>query len=183
MNVLIRRALLLIGLLALVPQVGWAQQKIGYIDSKYILQQTPQYEAVQQKIDRMAQQWRTELENQQEQVRQLKDEFQARELLYTEEERKQKQQEIRQAEQEVQQLRAQYFGPEGQLFSQQKQLMRPLQERILEAVEAVASREGYDYVFDKSGDYLFMYASDQHNLNEQVLAELGIDVDEESRGG
>lgn len=161
-----------------------AQQKIGYIDSDYILSQMPEYEAVQKKIDQLASQWRSELEKRQQEVDQMFKEYQARELLYTEKERKEKREEIMQAEEEIEQLRTSYFGPEGRLFQRQEELMQPLQERILEAVETIAAQEEYDYVFDKAGgEVLFMYATDEHDLSDQVLEELGIDVEGAQRGG
>jgi outer membrane protein len=52
--------------------------------------------------------------------------------------------------------------------------MRPLQERVLTAVEDVATEAGYDYVLDKEGETLFLYAREEHNLNDRVLQELGI---------
>jgi outer membrane protein len=156
-----------------------AQQKIGYIDSDYILQQTPEYATVQQKLDRLEQQWRQEIEKKKQRVQKLREQYQSRELLYTEAERKQKRQEIQKAQQEVERLRQQYFGPDGELYARQKELMRPIQERILAAVEEVATAEGYDYVFDKSGDFLFMFARDQYDLSDAVLRELGINVDQQ----
>lgn len=162
--------------LAWAPTEAWAQQQIAYIDSEYILEQTPEYATIQRKIDRLEEQWRAELQERRDTVQALYREYEARELLYTDEERQQKQQEIRQAEQEMENLRQRYFGPEGELYQRQRELMRPLQERILTAVEEVATSEGYDYVFDKSGDFLFMYARDQYDLSDQVLRELGIDI-------
>ena len=155
-----------------------AQQTIGYIDSEYILEQTPEYATVQQAIDRQAQEWQAEVDEQREEAERLFEEYQARELLYTNEERQRKQEEIMRAEEEAERLRADYFGPEGQLFSEQEQLMRPIQEQILEAVEQVATEEGYDYVFDKKGDFLFFFAREQYDLSDQVLREIGIDVDD-----
>ena len=104
-------------------------------------------------------------------------EYQARELLYTGEERKRKREEIMAAEEEAERLRMRYFGPDGELFVQQENLMRPLQEKVLEAIETVAAQEGYDYIFDKSGDFLFLYAREQYNLSDRVLEELGIDLE------
>ncbi len=167
--------LLAVVLLA-VPAEAAAQQQIAYIDSEYILNQTPEYATIQQKIDRLEEQWREELQQRRDTVRQMYREFESRELLYTEEERRQRRQEIQQAEQELENLRQRYFGPEGELYQRQRDLMRPLQERILTAVEEVATSEGYDYVFDKSGEFLFMYARDQYDVSNQVLRELGIDA-------
>ena len=157
----------------------FAQQKIGYVDTEYILNQMPEYKTVQQKLDKLEQQWRQEIDKQRKEVRTLEQEFEARELLYTDEERKRKRQAIQQARKEVEQLRQKYFGPDGQLYTQQKQLMRPIQQRVLEATERVATEDGYDFVVDKKGDTLFLYAREEHNLSDRVLRELGITVDEE----
>lgn len=173
-------AVLALGLLAL-PGAAAAQQKIGYIDSEYILSKTPDYATVQQQIDRLAQEWQATIESRKREVDEMFRDYQAREMLYTNEERQSKREEIMQAEAEVERLRMDYFGPEGQLFTRQEQLMRPIQERILAAVETVAREGGYDYVFDKSGDFLFMYTREQFDLSDDVLQELGIDVESASR--
>ena len=155
-----------------------AQQKIAYIDSEYILSKTPDYASIQQEIDRLADEWQKELVDRKSEVDDLFAEYQARELLYTNEERNRRRQEILRAEQEVERLRAKYFGPDGDLFVQQEQLMRPIQERILEAIEEVAVADGFDYVFDRNGDFLFLYARSQYDLSDRVLEELGIDVEQ-----
>lgn len=156
-----------------------AQHRIGYVDSEYILNNLPEYATVEQKLDQLRKQWQAEIEKQKKRVQKLEDEFQARELLYTDEERKQQRQEIQNARQKVEQLRQRYLGPEGELYSRQKELMRPIQERILKAAEEVATAEGYDYVFDKGSEVLFMYAQDEHNLSDRVLRELGVNVDQQ----
>jgi outer membrane protein len=166
---------------------GWAgearaQQKIGYVDTQAILKKLPEYATVQQTLDELETKWRAEIENQKEKVQTLRDEFQASELLYTEEERKQKRRAIEQAQQKVEQLRQRYFGPKGQLYTRQKKLMRPIQKRILSAAEEVATEEGYDYVLDKSEKVLFLYAREEHNLNRLVLRKLGITPDQRAEG-
>lgn len=159
-----------------------AQQTIGYVDSEFILSRTPDYATVQQQLDRQAEEWRAELDERRSEVDELFREYQARELLYTNEERQRMREEIMRAEEEVEQLRMQYFGPEGQLFQEQERLMRPIQERILAAIEEVAARDDYDYVFDKGGDYLFMFAREQYDLSNEVLQELGIDIEDTVTG-
>lgn len=154
-----------------------AQQNIAYIDSDFILEQTPEYQTIQQQLDRIAEEWQSELDERRQELDEQFREYQARELLYTNEERQSRRQEIVRSEEELEQLRVRYFGPEGEIFAEQERLMRPLQERILEAVEHVANAEGYDYVFDKSGEFLFMFARPQYDVSTLVLEELGIDTD------
>ena len=98
-------------------------------------------------------------------------------IVDTEEERTRKQEAIDKARKEVEQLRQQYFGPNGQLYSRQQELMRPIQKRVLEATESVATEGGYDYIVDKKGETLFLYAKEEHDLSDRVLRELGINVE------
>ena len=171
------RPILLFALLglALAPVVG-AQQRVAYVDTEYIFGKLPEYQSVQQQLNRQAQQWENELQERRRVVDELFREYQARELLYTSEERQRRRDDIVRQEEEVERLRERYFGPEGEYFTQQQTLMRPLQERLLEAIETVAEDQNFDYVFDKGGDYLFLYARAQYDLSDRVLEELGVDV-------
>lgn len=167
----------LIFFLLLTGATAQAQQKVGYVDSDYILKQVPEYATVQQNLDRLAADWNAEMTRLQREIDDAFQEYQSRELLYTADERKDKQEEIIQKEEELEQYRVRHFGPEGELFKQQEQLMRPIQERILEAVEEVATNDGYDYVLDKSGSTLFLFYRDQYDLSVRVLEEMGIDTE------
>jgi outer membrane protein len=156
-------------------------QRTGYIDSEYVLSKLPEYATVQQQLDRLEGEWTSEIEAEQEAIAEMRRTFQARELLYTEEEREARREAIAEAERKLQELRDRYFGPDGALYSRQAELLRPIQERILAAVEEVAVAEGYDYVFDKSGDFLFLFARDQYDLSADVLRELGVDVEADAQ--
>ncbi len=169
--------------IGLAGQTASAQQRIGFIDSEAVLNRIPEYATVQQQIERMTSEWENEIETKRKKVDDMFREYQARELLYTNEERRRKREEIVRAEEEVERLRIKYFGPEGEMFTEQDKLVRPLQARIVAAVEEVATSEGYDYVFDRRGDYLFLYAREQHDLSEKVLEELGIDTEGTQRSG
>lgn len=171
------------GLVIIVAAPVSAQQKIGYVDSEYILSLTPEYGSVQQQLDRTAVEWNKELEETGREIEQRFKDYQARELLYTNDERRSRRNDIMQAEADLEQQRARYFGPEGEIFSQQELMMRPIQERILTAIEEVATQEGFDFIFDKSGDFLFLYAQNRWDVSNRVLEELGIDVTSAAQRG
>lgn len=156
---------------------GQAQHRIGYVDTEYILSKLPEYQAVQQRLDQMVRDWQTELDRRRQEIDRMFEEYQARELLYTPEERRRRREEIARAEEALDRLRQQYFGPEGELFRQQETLLRPIQERVLEAIEAVARDQGYDYVLDKAAAPVLLYAPPEHDLSDRVLAELNVNVD------
>lgn len=170
------RLLLTLFLLVAFAVPAAAQERVAYLDSEYVLERISEYRTAQSTLDRLAQQWQTELDGMQQEVDVLVRDFGARELLYTEEERQRQEAEIAGKEQELESRRLQRFGPDGELFREQQRLMRPIQERVLAAVEEVAQEEDYDYVFDKSGDYLFLYLKPQLDISELVLDELGIET-------
>jgi len=174
--ILNKRIVVLVLIMLFGVKASTAQQKLGYVDSEYILTKTPEYVTIQQQLDRTAEEWNSELTKLGQELDQKFKDYQARELLYTNDERQRRRQEIMSAEEDLDNRRASYFGPDGEIFTQQEQLMRPIQERVLTAIEEVATQEGFDYIFDKSGDFLFLYARDQWNISDQVLEELGIDI-------
>jgi len=47
--------------------------------------------------------------------------------------------------------------------------MKPIQNKMFKVLEDIAKEEGYDYVFDRSGEILLLYANEKHDLTEQVL--------------
>lgn len=171
-----RASLLIAALVTLVAGPASAQQKIGFVDSDVILERMPEYRTAQQEVDRLATQWQAEVDAVETEAEQLTAEFAAREILYTDEERERELQALAAKRQEHTALRARYFGPEGELFRQQQTLLRPIQERLLVAIEAVAEDGDYDYIFDRSGDYVFLFARSRNNLNDLVMDELGIGV-------
>ena len=158
--------------------VVYGQQKIGFIDSEFVLGNVPEYEGVSQRLQTMARNWREEIDELEVEIERLRQEFEAREILFTPDVRRQRQEEIDQRVRDRQRMIDQRFGPEGDYFRQQQELLEPIQQRILMAVAAVAERGGYDHVFDRSGDYLFLYTKEEWNLSRQVLQEMGILLDD-----
>jgi outer membrane protein len=166
---------LVLALAALAPTVA-AQQKIGYVDSDAILDRMPEYRTVQQELDRLATQWQAEVDAASAEGDRMTSEFAAREILFTDDERERQLAAVVAKRQEAEALRRRYFGPEGELFREQQTRLRPVQERLLSAIETVATNGDFDYVFDRAGDYVFLYTRPRHNLTDLVLDELGIRV-------
>ncbi len=157
-----------------------AQQKIGYIDSDIIMREIPEYTGIRQRLETIAQNWKQEIDEMQVEIERLQQDFEAREILFTPDIRRQRQQEIDQKIREREQYINRRFGPDGDYFRQQEELLEPLQQRILEAVIKVAERQGFDHVFDRAGDYLFLYSRRRWDISRDVLDEMGIFLDDDS---
>lgn len=156
-------------------------QKIGFLDSDFILSKIPEYEGIEQRLRQLTETWRNEITELDREIEQLRQDFEAREILFTPEVRRERQQEIDNKRRERERFVNQRFGPDGDYFRQQRELLRPIQRQIEEAVSRVAQRDGFDFIFDRSGDYLFFYTRPQWDISIDVLLELGIQVDEDVR--
>lgn len=175
----IRNLFLLSFLLFLAPHVMGQDQKIGFFESDYILEQIPEYEGIEQQLDVISAQWRQEIMELEREIEALQEDYEAKEILYTEEIRNQKKEEIAQKVQEKERYLEEKFGPGGEYFDRQKALLEPIQRQLFTAVRVVAEREQMDFVFDRSGDIYLVYANNQYNLNGDILEELGIETDEQ----
>ncbi len=154
-------------------------QKIGFFESDYILQQIPEYEGIQQQLDLLSTQWKEELSKLEAEIKELEEDYAAKEILYTEEIRNEKKKEITDKQKSRERYLAQKFGPNGEYFTRQKELLEPIQRQVFSAVRAVAERQNFDYVFDRSGDIYMVYANNEYNLNDDILLELGLEIEDQ----
>ncbi|AXJ01778.1 periplasmic chaperone for outer membrane proteins Skp [Cyclonatronum proteinivorum] len=156
-------------------------QKFGFIDTDFILSQIPEYEGIEQRLRQLTETWRREITELDEEIESLQRDFEAREILFTPEIRQEREQEIQNKKRERERLVNQRFGPEGDYLRQQRELLSPIQRQIVEATGRIAERDGFDFIIDRSGEYLLFYTNPQWDLSIDVLLELGIQVDEDVR--
>lgn len=151
-------------------------QRFAFIDSEFILSRMPEYSGLEQRLRSMNEGWREEIEEMDREIAALEREYIAREILYTDEVRSQKLNEIETKKRQKDQFINSRYGPDGEYFRQQQLILEPLQRRIMDAVERVSNRDNYDFVFDRSGDFLFLFSRSQWNISDDVLLEMGIQI-------
>lgn len=155
-------------------------QKIGYVNTDYILSQMPAYEGIQQQLQSLSSAWNDELSEMEQEIEQLKEDFDAKEILYTDEMRAEKQQEIQRKIDQRRQFLEQKFGAGGEYFQQQKQLLEPIQREIMNAINKVARQQNFDFIFDRAQNSSMLFANKDWNLTQQVLQELGVSLNDSS---
>lgn len=177
----ITHSVALLCLLSITVSTSAAQdQKIGYVDTDYILSQMSEYQGIEQKLQTISSEWNKQLEKMQQEIDQLKEDFQAKEILYTEEQKKEMQQEIQNKVEERQQYLDQKFGTKGEYFQKQQELLEPIQRKVFEAVNTVAEEQNFDFVFDRAQDSNMLFGLEEWNLNDEVLQELDITLNDQS---
>lgn len=164
--------------LGLVGTVTAQQQKIGYVDTDEILSHIPEYENIQQELRSISSDWDSELKKLDEEIDQLKEDFESKKVLFTEEQRAQKKQQIQALVERRQQYLEEKFGAKGEYFQKQKELLEPIQRSVFEAINIVAERENFDFVFDQAQNTGLLFGKKEFNLNEKVLQQLGITLNQ-----
>ena len=159
--------------LILIFGTGFAySQKYGYIDSDYILSNLTEYTDAKAKLDKLADRWTKDIEKRYELLKQKKDNFAREEVLLPAEERKKRMEEIDRLETEAMEMQKTRFGVKGDYFSKRQELIKPIQDRVYDAMQKVASKRSFSFVFDKANQSNLIYADDKYDLSEQVLKEL-----------
>lgn len=166
---------LLLMLMLSVAFTGISQaQKFAYVDSQYILRHMPEYAEAQGQLNQFSNEWEAEIEAKFEAVQRLKDAYQAEKVLLTEDMKQRRLQEIKQKEQEAREMQRQKFGVDGELFQKREQLIKPIQDKIYEALEEVASRSGYMVIFDKASQSNMLYTNPKYDITETVIKNMGL---------
>ena len=148
-------------------------QRFAYIDTHYIMDYIPEYQAAQMELEQLAADWQIELEKKFEKIDELKKKHQAESVLLPDEIKQEREKEIVELETEAKKLQIQRFGQGGDLFTKRKELIQPIQDKIFEAVEEIATRGNYAVIFDKAGGPNMIYTDMRYDLSDDVLKHLG----------
>lgn len=151
-------------------------QKYAYIDSDYILENMPEYKEAKEKLDKLAERWTKEIEERYAVLKTKKENFAREEVLLPAEEKEKRQQEIEQLETEAMQMQKLRFGVGGDYFQKRQELIKPIQDKVYDAMQQVASKRSYIFVFDKANQSNLVYADSKYDLSDDILKELGITV-------
>lgn len=148
-------------------------QKFAYVDTRYILDNIPEYAEAQSQIDEQSVQWQEEIEGKFTEVEKMYKDYQAQSVLLPVEMKTKKEQEIVDLEREAKELQRRYFGKDGELFKKRQELVKPIQEKIYNAIQQIADEYNYAVVFDKAGSLTMMYANPKYDISDDVLDQLG----------
>jgi len=148
-------------------------QKVAYVDTQYILDNLAEYTEAQAQLDELSVQWQKEIEDQFSQVEKMYQNFQAQSVLLPEDMKKKKEQEIVDKERDARNLQRHYFGKDGEVFKKRQELVKPIQEKIYNAIQEISTDNNYAIVFDKAGSLTIMFANPKYDISDEVLDKLG----------
>lgn len=167
------KKLVLLIVVVLSTQFYAKAQKYAYVDTEYILSNIPEYKSAQSQIDNISIQWQKEIEARYAEIDKMYRAFQAESILLTEEMKKKRENEIIAKEKEAKELQKQRFGVDGDLFKKRQELVKPIQDKIYNALKAFAEKGNYGVIFDKSSDLSMLYTNPKFDKSDDILVAMG----------
>lgn len=149
-----------------------AQLKIGYVDSDTIMDKFPDAQDARQKLDAFIQDWQNELSKLESNWKSKYDDYEKRKLIMSDQVRADAEAELIRLEQQIAEYRDKKFGTNGELFQKQDEIMKPVQNKVFTAIKDVAKEQNFDFVFDRSGDVMLLFAKDEYDVTALVLEKL-----------
>lgn len=149
-------------------------QRFAYVDSDYILKHMPEYASAQKQLSSLSDQWQKEVDSRFAEIDRLYKAYQADQILMTADMKKRREAEIADKERTAKDFQRQKFGPDGELATRSNAAIKPIQDKIAKAIQAVAESDNLDMVFDKNSEVIMLYANPRYDRSADVLTRLGL---------
>tara|TARA_B110000444_G_scaffold115520_1_gene108873 strand:- start:94 stop:600 length:507 start_codon:yes stop_codon:yes gene_type:complete len=148
-------------------------QKFAYVDTDYILNKIPDFKQAQDKLDALSADWQKEIENKYTDVEQMYRAYQQEQVLLTDDMKEKREEAIIKKETDAKNLQKKYFGTEGNLYQKRQELIKPIQDKIYDAIQQLAADNKYAIIFDSSSDLIMLYKNNNYDKSEKVLESMG----------
>lgn len=152
-----------------------AQQslKIGYVDSQVILTQLPEAIKAQGDLDAMTNKWSAQIDSMTKDLQEAYADYQKQQGTMKEDKKQAAQQQIVEKQNFIDGFKRQKFAQgQGELYKENEKIFAPIKEKIYKAISDIAKKEGMQFVFDKTGDVILLYADTSFDITYQVLDSL-----------
>jgi len=149
-------------------------QKFAIIDTRYILDKMPDYKAAQKQLDDIAAGWQKDIDSKQTELDNMYKAYETEQVMLSDELKKKREDQLFNKEKDLRDLQRKRFGFEGDLFKKRQELVKPIQDKVYNAVQKMAVSRGYDLVLDKSEGITIIFADPKLDKSEDVLKDLGV---------
>jgi len=168
------KKLLILATCFLLFAAGTNAQRYAIIDSKYILDKLPEYKEAQKLLDQFSEQWQQEVDQKQALMDKMYKDYDAEQVMLSDVLKKKREDELYNKEKELRDLQKKRFGFEGDLFKKRQELIKPIQDRVYNAVQKLATDNHYDFILDKSEGITVIFADPKLDRSADVLRNLGV---------
>jgi outer membrane protein len=157
-----------------ITLTGAFAQRFAYVDSDYILKHMPEYASAQKQLEALSTQWQKEVDQKYEEIDRLYKAYQADQVLMTADMKKRREAEIADKERTAKDFQRQKFGPDGELAKRSNTAIKPVQDKMTKAIQAVAESDNLDMIFDKNSEVIMLYANPRYDKSADVITRLGL---------
>ncbi len=168
------KKLLFIAICLVMVSATVSAQRYAIIDTKFILDKMPEYKNADKRLAQISEQWQKEIDDKQGQLTQMYRNYDAEQFMLSDDLKKKREDQLFNLEKEVRDLQKKRFGYEGDLFKERQKLVKPVQDRVYNAIQKLSVNKGYDFVLDKSEGITVIFADPKLDKSSEVLQELGI---------
>jgi outer membrane protein len=148
-------------------------QRFAYVDTKYILDNIPEYESAQKQLSIITTEWQDEIETLYTDIEKLYKEYEVEKVILSEELKRKREEEILAKEKEVKELQKKYFGTNGDLFQKRQELIKPIQDNVFNAVKEIGENGNYAVIFDVASGMGILFNDPKYDKSDEVLEKLG----------
>lgn len=163
-----KRVFMMLAVLFFTALTAFAQ-RYAVIDTRYILDKVPEYKQAQKAVESVAADWQKEIDLKQASLDKLYQTYDAEEAMMSADLKKKREEELFKKEKDLRDLQKKRFGFEGDLFKKRQELVKPVQDKVAEAVRRYATNQGYDLIFDKSEGNSIIFADQKLDKSEEIL--------------
>lgn len=144
-------------------------QQVAVVDVSEVLENVDDYRQAQRELDNLSASWQQEIAEEYDKIKSLYNRYQAEQVLLSEEQRAEREEEIMEKEKMVRELQRTRFGPEGELFRKRQELVSPIQDKVFGIIQEYASSRGFDIIFDKSSEAGLIYVGENFDKTEDII--------------
>lgn len=168
-----KKILFVVSFLLAIVMAGHAQ-RYAIVDTKYILDKLPEYKDAQKRLDQISMQWQKEIDDKQDVLNKMYKDYDAEQVMLSDTLKKKREDQLFNKEKEVRDLQRKRFGFEGDLFKKRQELVKPIQDKVYNAIQQIAVNRMYDFILDKSEGITVIFADPKLDKSEDILKALGI---------
>ena len=84
-----------------------------------------------------------------------------------------REEEIEKKKSDLDKLKQQHFGENGNLFAERQKLVKPIQDKVYDAIKDVAEKGNFNLILDLASNLSIMYYDEKYDKTKDVLKKLG----------
>ncbi len=150
-----------------------AQQKYAYIYSQKIFKAIPEYNTAVSQLDQYVKDLEKQLQDKLDDVKKRFENYRNEEPMLSADIQAQRRAEIIRLEREATRFQESIYADDGLIKQKQDELMKPIEERVLAVVNALAEENRYDMIFDLSIAKITVFQSPSLDLTDTIIKRLG----------